>query len=164
GCALLGAVDGRGARGSAQGIGDVAGDRDLDAVQFGAPPGRVDPCQAAQVAAAWLQVAPLGVEQPVAQRLAEPGSAVVGRAAVAATSASTVPSPPSAIGTRSIAAPGAAWITPRAMASAAWEADMLPLYLSGAITTRIAAEPTRRPGPEPGAPINRANPLPRAHP
>ena len=60
---------------------------------------------------------------------------------VAATSAATVPSPPSAIGTPSIVASGAARMTPRAMASAACDAVRLPLNLSGAITTRIVAAP-----------------------
>ena len=58
--------------------------------------------------------------------------------AVAATRASTVPSPPSAIGTWSMDAPGHALVTPRAIAAAASAADRLPLNLSGAITTRMA--------------------------
>ena len=62
---------------------------------------------------------------------------------VAATRAATVPSPPSAIGTRSIVAPGEARTTPRTMASAARDADRLPLNLSGAITTRMAVTSDR---------------------
>ncbi len=58
---------------------------------------------------------------------------------VAATSASTVPSPPSAIGAWSIAAPGTAVATPRAIAFAASGAERLPLNLSGATTTLMSS-------------------------
>src|SRR5271165_1577493 len=66
---------------------------------------------------------------------------------VAATSAATVPSPPSAIGTRSILAQGSTLDRPCAIASAASSAVRLPLNLSGAITTRIAADLDRQTHP-----------------
>ena len=52
----------------------------------------------------------------------------------AASTASTVPSPPSAMGTQTVCAPGIAAFTPRAMASAAAGAEMLSLNESGAMT------------------------------
>src|SRR2546426_5444794 len=58
---------------------------------------------------------------------------------VAATRASTVPSPPSAIGTSTRSASAAAARTPSRIASAAWSADSEPLNALGAITMRISA-------------------------
>src|SRR2546423_3985668 len=62
---------------------------------------------------------------------------------VAATSASTVPSPPSAIGTSTRSASGAAARTPSAIASAASSADNEPLKALGAMTMRISPSPAR---------------------
>ncbi|CFW14500.1 Uncharacterised protein [Bordetella pertussis] len=53
---------------------------------------------------------------------------------VAASTAWTVPSPPSAIGMHRVWAPGQACRTPRAMAAAASGADRLSLNESGAMT------------------------------
>jgi len=50
------------------------------------------------------------------------------------TSASTVPSPPSATGTSTMSASGSTLRTPRAMDCAAWIADRLPLNELGATT------------------------------
>src|ERR1700704_4372640 len=60
---------------------------------------------------------------------------------VAATSASTVPSPPSAIGTNTISASGRAARTPSAIASAASNAVNEPLKALGAMTMRISPSP-----------------------
>jgi hypothetical protein len=59
------------------------------------------------------------------------------RPPVAATNASTVPSPPSAIGTKSHTASGSAAFSPSAIACATSLAEALPLKLSGAMTNRI---------------------------
>src|SRR5213078_1648449 len=63
--------------------------------------------------------------------------AVTMRPPVAATSAATVPSPPSAIGHSSTCASGAPRRTPAAIASATSAALRQPLNLSGAIRIRI---------------------------
>src|SRR5690606_19212030 len=53
---------------------------------------------------------------------------------VAARTASTVPSPPSAMGTQTVCASGYACLMPRAMAAAASGAERLSLNESGAMT------------------------------
>ncbi len=54
----------------------------------------------------------------------------------AASAASTVPSPPSAIGTCTVASPGRARSSPAATDAATWGAVSVPLNLSGAISTQ----------------------------
>ena len=61
----------------------------------------------------------------------------LGWPAVASSSASTVPSPPSAMGTFTTSAPGKTARTPRSMAWATCSAEALPLNESGATMTRI---------------------------
>ena len=77
---LLGTVDGRCAAGAAERIRYIAGHRDLDAPEFRVTPGGIDARQAVQGAAAGIKVAVVGVEQTIAQGLAQPGPAIVGRA------------------------------------------------------------------------------------
>src|ERR1700736_5314667 len=74
----------------------------------------------------------------------------------AATSASTVPSPPSATGTSSTSASLQTRRTPRLMAAAASGALRLPLYGLGAATTLISGHSCKASTPAAGAPGDRA--------
>src|ERR1700688_4455152 len=73
----------------------------------------------------------------------------------AATSASTVPSPPSAIGTNTRSASGAAIRMPSAIAVAASSADNDPLKALGATTMRISASPAEERAPS----VDRCQPV-----
>ena len=81
GRSLLRAVNGRGALWSAKRVGHVAGDGDLRQVELGSSPGRVNPCQPGELAAAWPELAAVSVEQSEAKGLAKARPSVVGGAA-----------------------------------------------------------------------------------